>query len=69
MAFVDGVTAAAIGVIAGAVVVLARRTLLTGGWQPDWIKVAICLATLALRWRFKKLPETAMAPPPNPTPA
>src|SRR5580765_4240703 len=48
VAFVDGVTAAAIGAIAGAVIVLGRRTLLTNGFQPDWIKVAICLVTLAL---------------------
>jgi chromate transporter len=57
VAFVDGVTAAAVGAIAGAVVVLGRRTLLADGIYPDWIKVAICLATLAILWRFKKLPE------------
>lgn len=57
VAFVDGVTAAAVGTIAGAVVVLGRRTLLTNSSQPDWIKVAICVVTLALLWRFKKLPE------------
>jgi chromate transporter len=57
VAFVDGVTAAAVGAIAGAVVVLGRRTLLVDGTYPDWIKVAICLGTLALLWRFKKLPE------------
>src|SRR5436853_207444 len=34
VAFVDGVTAAAIGAIAGAVIVLARRTLFTDGWTP-----------------------------------
>jgi chromate transporter len=57
VAFVDGVTAAAIGAIAGAVIVLGRRTLFASGIQPDWIKVAICLATVALLLRFKKLPE------------
>lgn len=57
VAFVDGVTAAAIGAITGAVVVLGRRTLLGSGLEPDWIKVMLCLATLALLWRFKKLPE------------
>lgn len=57
LAFVDGVTAAAVGAIAGAVVVLGRRTLLENGTQPDWMKVAICVATLALLHRFKKLPE------------
>jgi chromate transporter len=57
VAFVDGVTAAAIGAIAGAVVVLARRTLFEGGIRPDWIKIAVCAATVAMLWRFKKLPE------------
>jgi chromate transporter len=57
VAFVDGVTAAAIGAIAGAVVVLARRTLLINEVYPEWIKIAVCLATLALLWRYKRLPE------------
>ena len=57
VAFVDGVTAAAVGAIAGAVVVLSRRTLLVDGFQPEWIKIALCAATLLLLWRFKKLPE------------
>jgi len=56
VAFVDGVTAAAIGAIAGAVVVLGMRTLLDNG-SPDWTKVAICAGTIALLARFKKLPE------------
>jgi chromate transporter len=56
VAFVDGVTAAAIGAIAGAVVVLGMRTLLEDG-AVDWTKVAICGATIALLARFKKLPE------------
>lgn len=56
VSFVDGVTAAAIGAIAGAVVVLGRRQLLVG-WTPDWIKVALCAVTLVLLWRFKKLSE------------
>lgn len=56
VAFVDGVTAAAIGAIAGAVVVLGRRTLMTDG-EPEWIKCALCLATIVLLWRFKKLSE------------
>jgi chromate transporter len=57
VAFVDGVTAAAIGAIAGAVIVLGRRTLFANGLEPDWFKVAICLVTVALLLRFKKLPE------------
>jgi chromate transporter len=57
VAFVDGVTAAAVGAIAGAVIVLGRRTLFAEGFHPEWIKVALCLMTLALLWRFKKLAE------------
>jgi chromate transporter len=56
VAFVDGVTAAAIGAIAGAVVVLGRRTLFDGS-SPDAFKVAVLVATVALLWKFKKLPE------------
>jgi chromate transporter len=50
-AFVDGVTAAATGAIAGAAVVLARRA-----WIDGWT-VAIGLATLAvlLRWRLPEI--------------
>jgi chromate transporter len=57
VAFVDGVTAAAVGAIAGAVVVLGRRTLLDGGWSPEIPKLVVCAVTLALLVRFKKLPE------------
>ena len=57
VAFVDGVTAAAIGAIAGAVVVLGRRTIFPDGWMPEWPKVVLVVATAALLWRFKKLPE------------
>jgi chromate transporter len=57
VAFVDGVTAAAIGAIAGAVVVLGRRTLFEQGYSPQWFKMALCAATLALLWRYQKLPE------------
>jgi chromate transporter len=56
IAFVDGVTAAAIGAIAGAVVVLGRRTIFDG-WSPDPFKLVVLLATVTLLWRFKKLPE------------
>jgi chromate transporter len=57
VAFVDGVTAAAIGAIAGAVVVLGRRTVFGGSGTPDVVKVVLLLATVALLSRFKKLPE------------
>ena len=36
VAFVDGVTAAAVGAIAGSCVVLGRRTIFTNDWHPDW---------------------------------
>jgi chromate transporter len=57
VAFVDGVTAAAIGAIAGAVLVLGRRTLFEDGWGIEPPKAAILVATVAVLWRFKKLPE------------
>jgi chromate transporter len=57
VAFVDGVTAAAVGAIAGAVVVLGRRTLLGPGFSPELPKLAIFVITLALLLWFKKLPE------------
>jgi chromate transporter len=50
-AFVDGVTAAATGAIAGAAVVLGKRALF------DVPTVLICLATLGVIIRFKKAPE------------
>lgn len=59
IAFVDGVTAAAVGAIAGAVVVLGQRTILNG-WAPDPFKLAVLLATIALLWNFKKLPEPVL---------
>jgi chromate transporter len=51
IAFVDGVTAAAIGAIVGAVIVLARRSIV------DLPTVAVALATVAVLVRFRKLPE------------
>ncbi|MBY0522168.1 MAG: chromate transporter [Gemmataceae bacterium] len=50
-AFVDGVTAAATGAIAGAAVVLGRRSIV------DVPTVLICLATLAILFGLKKVPE------------
>jgi chromate transporter len=51
VAFVDGVTAAAIGAIAGAVIVIGQRSI------TDWITAALALVTAAVLWRFKKVPE------------
>lgn len=51
VAFVDGVTAAAIGAITGAVIVLAKRSII------DLPTVLLALATVLLLWRFKKLQE------------
>lgn len=50
-AFVDGVTAAATGAIAGAAFVLGRRALV------DVPTVLICMATLVLIVKARKLPE------------
>jgi chromate transporter len=50
-AFVDGVTAAATGAIAGAAFVLGRRAI------RDVPTVLICLVTLAIVFKWKKLPE------------
>ncbi len=50
-AFVKGVTAAAIGAITGAVVVLGRRTII------DLPTVLLALVTLVFLWRWKKIPE------------
>jgi chromate transporter len=50
-AFVDGVTAAAIGAIAGAVMVLGKRTL------TDIPTIMIALCTAAILFRYKKLQE------------
>jgi chromate transporter len=57
VAFVDGVTAAAVGAIAGAVVVLGRRTIFGDDWIPEYPKVVMLLVTVGLLWRFKKLQE------------
>jgi chromate transporter len=53
-AAVDGVTAAAAGAIAGAVVVLGRRALIDA---PTW---GIALLTLVLLWRVRRIPEPAV---------
>ena len=57
IAFVDGVTAAAVGAIAGACVVLGRRTIFENGWTPEIPKIVLLVVTIALLVKFKKLPE------------
>ncbi|MDB5340845.1 MAG: srpC [Planctomycetaceae bacterium] len=57
VAFVDGVTAAAVGAIAGACLVLGRRTIFPQSWVPEVPKIILLLVTLGLLLRFKKLPE------------
>lgn len=56
-AFVFGVTAAAIGAISGAVIVLGRRTIFGETRTPDVFKIAVMLVTLAILWSGKKFPE------------
>jgi len=51
VAFIDGVTAAAIGTITGAVVVLGKRSIV------DLPTVLMMLVTVVLIWKVKKLPE------------
>ena len=51
VAFVDGVTAAAIGAITGAVIVIGQRSI------TDVATAALALITVAVLWRFKKVPE------------
>ncbi|MGH6962736.1 MAG: chromate transporter, partial [Dongiaceae bacterium] len=51
VAFVDGATAAAVGTIAGAVIVLGQRAVI------DLPTAALALGSVAVLWRFKKLPE------------
>ena len=53
-AFVQGVTAAAVGAIAGAVVILARRSLI------DWVTVAIALVVLGVQLKLRKVPEPVL---------
>lgn len=51
IAFVDGVTAAAIGAITGSVIVLAKRSII------DIPTALLALGTVVLLWKFKKLQE------------
>lgn len=51
VAFVDGITAAAIGAISGSVFVLAKRSII------DVPTALIALTTVALLWKFKRMQE------------
>lgn len=51
IAFVDGITAAAIGAITGSVIVIAKRSIV------DMPTGVIALVTVALLWKYKKLQE------------
>jgi chromate transporter len=53
-AFVDGVTAAATGAIAGAAFVLGRRAIV------DFTTLAIAAIALVVTWRFRKIPEPVL---------
>ncbi len=54
IAFVDGITAAAIGAIAGSVIVIAKRSIV------DIPTALLALLTIALLWKIKKLQEPAI---------
>lgn len=51
LAFVDGITAAAIGAITGSVIVIAKRSII------DIPTALIAVIAVALLWKFKKLQE------------
>lgn len=51
VAFVDGVTAAAVGAISGSVIVIAKRSIV------DVPTALVALATVAILWKYKKLQE------------
>jgi chromate transporter len=51
VAFVDGITAAAVGAITGSVIVLARRSLI------DVPTILIAVITAVLLWKYKRLQE------------
>jgi chromate transporter len=51
VAFVDGITAAAIGAITGSVIVIAKRSIV------DVPTAVIAVVTAILLWRYKKLQE------------
>ena len=51
LAFIDGATAAAIGAIAGSVVVIGQRSIV------DWLTALLAIGTALALWRFRKLTE------------
>jgi chromate transporter len=53
-AFVEGITAAAIGALTGAVIVIARRSL------TDMPTILIAIISAAVLWKFKKIPEPVL---------
>jgi len=53
-AFVDGVTAAAVGAIAGATVVLGKRAL------TDWATIFLCVLALIVLLKQKRIPEPVL---------
>ncbi len=54
IAFVDGITAAAIGAITGSVIVIAKRSIV------DIPTALLALASVALLWKYSKLPEPVL---------
>jgi chromate transporter len=54
VAFVEGITAAAIGALSGAVVVIAGRSI------HDLPTILIALASLAILWKTRRVPEPAL---------
>ena len=53
-AFVEGITAAAVGALSGAVVVIATRSV------KDIPTILIALITLGILWKTKKVPEPVL---------
>jgi chromate transporter len=51
LAFIDGATAAAIGAIAGSVIVIGQRSV------TDWLTALLAVGTALALWKFKKLTE------------
>ncbi|MBU6442158.1 MAG: chromate transporter [Betaproteobacteria bacterium] len=51
LAFINGATAAAIGAIAGSVIVIGQRSV------SDWLTALLAVSTAIALWKFKKLPE------------
>jgi chromate transporter len=54
VAFIDGATAAAIGAIAGSVVVVGQRSV------TDWLTAVLAIVTAFVLWKFKKIQEPAI---------